>query len=345
MKKNVMMRVASVLLVAVMLTTCAISGTFAKYTTKDSASDTARVAKWGVALQVMGKLYGETYENSVVANDATTIRVQANDHASANDFVLAPGTESADGFHVSLTGTPEVATQAIVEITAQNVFLTAGTYGLMVEVPANTVTAVNFVYMGDLYTVDGSGVYTKADDFDGSATYFTLEDKVEATEFTAAGLETYYPVVYAMTRDTEYTTGDDSKDTINVIAAAIAAKFGTVDKTDPEKANKQVSTYIVTSEIVGVKTDLDNHFKIDDLKITWEWAFNGRNSGDTASVKDKADTILGLLMGRAEAGSDVLRGTVVKLDTATDKYAAPAEYVDYCLDTSLSIDITINQID
>ena len=43
MKKNIMMRVASALLIAVLLTTCAISGTFAKYVSTASGSDTARV--------------------------------------------------------------------------------------------------------------------------------------------------------------------------------------------------------------------------------------------------------------------------------------------------------------
>ena len=51
MKKNRMMRVASALLVAVLLTTCAISGTFAKYVTTESGSDFARVAKWGVNVE------------------------------------------------------------------------------------------------------------------------------------------------------------------------------------------------------------------------------------------------------------------------------------------------------
>ena len=47
MKKNKMMRIASVLLVAVLMSTCAISGTFAKYVTGATGTDTARVAKWG----------------------------------------------------------------------------------------------------------------------------------------------------------------------------------------------------------------------------------------------------------------------------------------------------------
>lgn len=341
MKKNKMMRLASFLLIAVLLSTSVISGTFAKYTTQDSASDKARVAKWGVALQVMGKLYGETYENAIVKNDNGSIAVQAKDHASADDYVVAPGTMSEDGFHISLTGTPEVTSQAIVEITAQNVFLKAGEYGLMVEVPAGTVTAVNFDYMGDLYTKTGTGnsaKFTKAGAFADSTTYYTLEDYVDTTTV----LKDYYPVVYTLTGDTSY-SGDDSKDTINEIAAALAAQFGSVTKTDATVANKATTTYNVTSAVVPVNTDLDTHFAIDNEKITWAWAFNGTNSGDTASDEDKADTILGLLMQRAEAGSDPLDGTVVKLD-GTD-YVIPTEYKDYCLDTGFSIDITVNQVD
>ena len=54
MKKNKMMRIASVLLVAVLLSTCAISGTFAKYVTTDSGSDSARVAKFAFTVSENG---------------------------------------------------------------------------------------------------------------------------------------------------------------------------------------------------------------------------------------------------------------------------------------------------
>ena len=52
MKKNKMMRTASVLLIAVLLSTCAISGTFAKYATKVEGTASASVAKWDVAASV-----------------------------------------------------------------------------------------------------------------------------------------------------------------------------------------------------------------------------------------------------------------------------------------------------
>ena len=50
MKKNKRMRTASGLMIAALLTTSMISGTFAKYTTADAAQDSARAAKWGVNL-------------------------------------------------------------------------------------------------------------------------------------------------------------------------------------------------------------------------------------------------------------------------------------------------------
>ena len=89
MKKNKMMRVASVLLIAVLMSTCAISGTFAKYTTSVSSSDSARVAKWGfepVAMNITG-LFDKVYD------------------AGATDFtvesevdVIAPGTQGSAQF-------------------------------------------------------------------------------------------------------------------------------------------------------------------------------------------------------------------------------------------------------
>jgi hypothetical protein len=73
MKKNTMMRVASALLVAVLLTTCAISGTFAKYVSTAEATDKARVAKWGwgttsISLDLFNDTYGDTVDSADGAN-------------------------------------------------------------------------------------------------------------------------------------------------------------------------------------------------------------------------------------------------------------------------------------
>ena len=111
MKKNKMMRIASVLLVAVILTTCAISGTFAKYTTAaPEASDNARVAKWGVTVTATaGDLFSDSYKDTkttYTANETVdTITVQAD---TPNVDIFAPGTEGSVADAIKVTGKPEV---------------------------------------------------------------------------------------------------------------------------------------------------------------------------------------------------------------------------------------------
>lgn len=102
MKKNRMMRVASALLVAVLLSTCAISGTFAKYVTSGNGSDSARVAKFGVTVSGTADTFKETY-----AKDDTSFDLAANTVVSTED-VVAPGT-SGSMAAFTITGTPEVA--------------------------------------------------------------------------------------------------------------------------------------------------------------------------------------------------------------------------------------------
>lgn len=106
MKKNTMMRAASALLVAVLLTTCAISGTFAKYVTEDGGSDFARVAKWGVVVEADEfDMFKNEYDtaDSVVFAGKTVVSGK-----SPKDDILAPGTSGSFG-NVKITGTPEVA--------------------------------------------------------------------------------------------------------------------------------------------------------------------------------------------------------------------------------------------
>lgn len=121
MKKNKMMRIASVLLIAALLSTSVISGTFAKYVTKTSAGDSARVAKFGVTLGTGGTLFGKQYQKhdttdtEIPGSISDTVIVDA----SIDDKIVAPGTSSNDlnttgtetykGLSFSVTGTPEVA--------------------------------------------------------------------------------------------------------------------------------------------------------------------------------------------------------------------------------------------
>lgn len=110
MKKNRMMRLASTLLVAVLITTSTISGTYAKYVTKAEGADTARVAKWGVTATITGDAFKTEYDKEDPLYDASGLSVLS----STTDKLVAPGTEGTFG-GVALTGTPEVGTKVSYE--------------------------------------------------------------------------------------------------------------------------------------------------------------------------------------------------------------------------------------
>lgn len=98
MKKNTMMRIASVLLVVVLLTTSVISGTFAKYVTSGTGSDTARVAKFGVEVDGTGvKAFADEYGTTVIAD-------------TADEKIVAPGTNGTFS-QFTIGGTTEVSTR------------------------------------------------------------------------------------------------------------------------------------------------------------------------------------------------------------------------------------------
>ena len=144
MKKNKRMRTASGLMIAALLTTSMISGTFAKYTTADAAQDSARAAKWGVNLGISGSLYGDAYagadSNTIVSNTDSSVTVKS---SAAGTDVIAPGTRNSNsGLHITLNGTPEVSTRVYGTIKTQNIYLKKGEYGVMVE--AHDVKAEDF---------------------------------------------------------------------------------------------------------------------------------------------------------------------------------------------------------
>lgn len=117
MKTNKMMRLASILLVAVMISTCAISGTFAKYVTSGESTDKARVAKFGVVVTANGQMFDTEYAES----DSDGIELGANSVVSSGNVagyskLVAPGT-SGKLVEVGLTGTPEVAVKVTYEAT------------------------------------------------------------------------------------------------------------------------------------------------------------------------------------------------------------------------------------
>ena len=141
MKKNVMMRLAAVMLMCVLLSTSVIGGTFAKYTTQGTSTDTARVAKWGVVITPKSDSLFETFYD-----DASNPTVKLIDSYGVKDLV-APGT-TGTLTPVDITGKPEVAVNVKYEAT---VTLTGWEY---VADPVNN-PGVTTEYCPIIFTVEG----------------------------------------------------------------------------------------------------------------------------------------------------------------------------------------------
>lgn len=108
MKKNAMLKIAAILLVAVLLTTCAISSTFAKYVTQGTAqdADSARVAKWGVKFKTSAFTTDDIKEYDFSAKDDDV-------YFNADDIVIAPGSSNKVTLNTTMEGKAEVAYEII----------------------------------------------------------------------------------------------------------------------------------------------------------------------------------------------------------------------------------------
>lgn len=129
MKKNKMMRLASVLLVVTLLTTSIISGTFAKYVTTGDITESARVAKFGVAINASGTLFSNTYYAVGDGNSTSGTTVTVNSTGGVSDKVVAPGTTNTGTLSFGITGTPEVRVKVNISMEeTSRIFLAANTY-------------------------------------------------------------------------------------------------------------------------------------------------------------------------------------------------------------------------
>ena len=244
MKKNVFLKLASALLVLCLASTCAIGTTFAKYTTADSASDTARVAKWGITVAVSGTLFGTDY--ATTPNDSIAAATQQSVSSLDAAKVVAPGTKNFTGFQVKLSGQPEVAykiTANTNDVTIEDIWLKANTYGVMV--PVHGVNAATS--LANLYVLDGA-TYKPATAYAVDTTYYALHDKVVLAD-------KYNPIQWSVANngaDSVTIAAGDLNAVTNALVAAMNGKTG--DAKDTLEA-----TYT----------------------LTWEWPWEVNNGADT----------------------------------------------------------------
>ena len=248
MKKNTMMRIASVLLVAVLLSTCTISGTFAKYVTTDSGSDTARVAKWGVTAEVSGNLFGKFYNSNAAETNKNSIVASSTNVASADaSNVVAPGTKNDSGLTVKIAGTPEVAytiTATNNNVAASDIFLGAGTWGVMIkETGLNAASSVTGLYTLSAGTYSAaSGTWTSGTD------YYKLIDTVTLSD-------AYYPINWTVAATGNATAISTTKNLTTIAASMLTGiAAGTHNANDDSAAS---------------------------YTLTWEWPFSVNDGADT----------------------------------------------------------------
>lgn len=111
-KKINFLRAGALTMVLALGTTCFMSGTLAKYVTSGEGSDSARVAKFGVAVTANGETFAEEYAKK---DDSFTLAASTVISAEDDD-VVAPGT-AGDMASMTLTGTPEVAVRVSYDVT------------------------------------------------------------------------------------------------------------------------------------------------------------------------------------------------------------------------------------
>lgn len=172
-KKNHTMRIAAGVMTAALLSTCAISSTFAKYTSESTGTATARVAKWDILFgeeTAMSKkftfdLYSTLYDTT--ANSAET------DVKTGDDVTrIAPGTQGS--FAVKIRNNSEVTAKYTVSFAIGYTDDTANTETVKnVTIPLRFSTDGSTNWTTDIATLniaDTAAVKLGMTDSDKSAT-------------------------------------------------------------------------------------------------------------------------------------------------------------------------------
>lgn len=184
-KKNVLMRSAGLLLVLVLVTSCFVGSTFAKYTVGGKGENTARVAKFGVTVTAKGDMFAKEY----ATDDQTVVRTIAKSVASTEN-VVAPGTENKDFVAATITGTPEVAVRVSYKLDADTLTidgwnLADGSFYCPLVFKIKATDGTNTVISGTEFT---SAALMKAELVKAVAAY--TKDYAPGTNLSGQGADT-----------------------------------------------------------------------------------------------------------------------------------------------------------
>jgi hypothetical protein len=292
MKKNKMMRIASILLVVTLLSTCVISGTFAKYVTKAEGEDQARVAKWGVLVSIDGNEFADKYaatDEAYLADGGAYAVVSAN-----GDQVVAPGTSAEEAklaMTASVKGTPEVAARYTLE----------GKGIKDVVLPAGTYTDYTKLVKADDGTYGYTGTFTLEKPYAPVKWNLVIEGKGKTLD-VATALYDNLPAAnlaqaeaYGLTRE-----GCSIFDAITIIQKVagnegykniVETALGNIvsgGRNFELEADKDAGTFKLSYDFDPNK-EMDFTFTLD-----WNWAFEQKDdAGNVIELYDQADTFLG----------------------------------------------------
>lgn len=243
MKKNKAMRLASVLLVLTLLTTCMTAGTFAKYTTGAEGTSTARVAKFGVNVSVdAGNVFGQKYKNETNGNGVT---VEENAiTVKADEMVVAPGTKGEMTF--SITGTPETSVSLNVVLSEiKEIGLEAGKYSYEDVSPARSVTVAAGGYDPVQWTLKKNHTVVSHSSEKLENTTLVkikqyLEDNVNGLSKTEYTTDAFSNAVGDYTLSWEWKFTDDSNDDKDTLLGDLGTDTYTIKKDNQDINEKKL---------------------------------------------------------------------------------------------------------
>ena len=118
-RSSTMVRLVAVLAVLMMFTMCFVGGTFAKYTSSATGSDTATVAKWDIRVNGSEIATSDTFTfdlfQTITDSDLTSAE---NDIAPADGSIIAPGTSGK--FSIAIQNLSQVNAEYAIDYTVTN---------------------------------------------------------------------------------------------------------------------------------------------------------------------------------------------------------------------------------
>lgn len=288
MKKNKAMRAAGGLFIATMLSTSIVSGTYAKYVTKGSVQDEARVAAFGVYVNGTGSLFGQTYygvndvsnsnepgkdSDGTIKNtdNEASLTVKSQDTYGIGN-VVAPGSQNTKGITLSLTGKPEVDVAVTYDFgNIEDIYLKApseeGKYPDLTD--ANATKGFDFTgeYHPLEFTLTGAVLYANEavitsaladegssaevikDDTNNEKTYVSGTLKDIETVFSALnGLNSGKGIIYPA--GTDFDDVDESKNyTLNLIWKWEFAETPTTNRIIGEEATTDTNNGVLIDQM------------------------------------------------------------------------------------------------